>query len=96
MIGALAYRYLGTTPACLLDTLLAVALKGKGPQQARPGWPGLRRQTSTNFACVCESVSVSQAVRPSASNRTVSYPMPNPVPCILSVPIPYRVVYWLL
>lgn len=40
MIGALACRYLGTTPACLLGTLLAVALIGNGPQQAWPGWPG--------------------------------------------------------
>lgn len=34
MIGALACRYLGTTPARLLGTLLAVALTGKGPQRA--------------------------------------------------------------
>lgn len=41
MIGALACRYLGTTPARLLGTLLAVALTGKGPQRAWHAGPGL-------------------------------------------------------
>lgn len=96
MIGALPCRYLGTTPACLLGTLLEVALRGKG--RNRHGQAGLVwfwRQIYRNFVHVSLSLPqqfVSVALRPSAPYCTVPDAQLYYVHTVCIHPVPCRLL----
>jgi len=88
MIGALPCRYLGTTHG--------VPSWHIARSRNQHGQAGLVLAPNIQKFCVCARLCPCLCLLSQArQDRTVPYPIPNYISCILSFTIPYPVVYWL-